>query len=201
MAPGRSRLTHAPGIGMSLPAVVEDARRRADAAGFTFSSEPAVGALLSCLAASVPTDGRILELGTGAGCGLAWLIHGLGERSDVEVETIDLDDALQAQTRSARWPPYVRFRLGDAVTLLPALGMFDLIFADAPGGKTTGLGQTIAALRPGGTLMVDDMDVARHEDADLRHALTEVRRHLLTDERLVCSELAFSSGVIMAVRR
>jgi predicted O-methyltransferase YrrM len=186
---------------VTLPDVVEDARHRADATGFAFSSEPAVGALLSCLAASVPSDGRILELGTAVGCGLAWLIHGLGERRDVEVLTVDVDGALQAQTRSAPWPQYVGFRLGDAVDLLPALGTFDLIFADAPGGKTTGLGQTIAALRPGGTLVVDDMDVARHEDAALRRALTEVRQHLLTDVRLVCSELSFSSGVIMAVRR
>ena len=135
---------------MTLPAAVEDARCRADAAGFTFSSEPAVGALLSCQAASVPTDGRILELGTGAGFGLAWLTYGLGDRRDVEVVTVDVDDGLQAQTRSAPWPPCVHFRLGDAVALLPTLGTFDLIFADAPGGKTTGLGQTIAALRPGG---------------------------------------------------
>ena len=48
---------------------------------------------------------------------------------------------------------------------------------------------------------MDDMDLARHDDAALRRALTEVRRRLLGDERLVCSELAFASGVIMAVRR
>lgn len=186
---------------MTLPAIVEDARRRADAAGFAFSSEPEIGALLSCLAASLPTEGRILELGTGTGCGLAWLVHGLGERTDVEVVTVEVDETLQVQTRSASWPPYVSFRLGDAVALLPALGMFDLIFADAPGGKTTGLGRTIDTLRPGGTLVVDDMAISRHEDAALRRALTEVGERLRTDETLVSSELNFSSGVIMAVRR
>jgi demethylmenaquinone methyltransferase/2-methoxy-6-polyprenyl-1,4-benzoquinol methylase len=115
--------------------------------------------------------------------------------------TVEIDDTLQAHTRSAAWPPYVRFELGDGVSLLPSLGRFDLIFADAPGGKTIGLESTIAALGNGGTLVVDDMDVSRHGDPDLRRDLTLVREALLTDDRLVCSELAFSSGVIVVVRR
>ena len=186
---------------MTIPATVTDAQRRAREAGFTFSSEPEVGALLSCLAASVPAGGRILELGTGAGSGLAWLVHGLGGRTDVEVVTVDLDEVLQADTRQAPWPAYVRFELGDGAALLGALGLFDLIFADAPGGKTTGLSGTVDALRPGGTLVVDDMDVNRHGDEKLRRALVSVRQQLLADDRLVCCELDFSSGVIVAVRR
>jgi demethylmenaquinone methyltransferase/2-methoxy-6-polyprenyl-1,4-benzoquinol methylase len=186
---------------VALPAIVVDARQRAEAAGFTLSSKPEVGALLSCLAATVPAEGRILELGTGVGSGLSWLVHGLGARTDVEIVTVEIDDALQTHTRSAPWPPYVRFELGDEATLIPALGAFDLIFADAPGGKTVGLESTIAALRAGGTLIVDDMDVTRHEDPELQQGLTRVRQELITDERLVCSVLAFSSGVIVAVRR
>jgi predicted O-methyltransferase YrrM len=186
---------------VTLPAIVIDARRRAEEAGFTLSSEPEVGALLSCLAASVPEHGRILELGTGVGSGLAWLVHGLGQRTDVEVVTVDIDDTLQAHTRSAPWPPFVRFELGDGASLVPSLGRFDLVFADAPGGKTIGLESTVAALGGGATLVVDDMDVSRHEDPDLRRDVSRVREELLTDDRLVCSELAFSSGVIVAVRR
>jgi len=185
---------------VTLPAIVVDARQRAEAAGFTLSSEPEVAALLSCLAASAPEEGRILELGTGVGCGLSWLVHGLGPRTDVEVVTVEIDDTLQAHTRSAPWPPYVRFELGDGASLLSSLGRFGPIFADAPGGKTIGLESTIAALRGGGTLMVDDMEVSRHEDPDLRRDLARVREELLSDDRLVCSELAFSSGVMVAVR-
>jgi demethylmenaquinone methyltransferase/2-methoxy-6-polyprenyl-1,4-benzoquinol methylase len=185
----------------ALPAVVVDAGRRAGGAGFSLSSESDVGALLSCLAAGVARGGRILELGTGAGSGLAWLVHGLGHRVDVEVVTVDIDQLLQAQTRDAGWPSYVHFELGDGASLMAALGPFDLIFADAPGGKTVGLDGTIGALRPGGTLVVDDMALDRHEDEALRRSLTHVRRHLVDDERLVCAELSFSSGVIVAVRR
>ncbi|HTT85772.1 MAG TPA: hypothetical protein VMF60_00265, partial [Acidimicrobiales bacterium] len=113
----------------------------------------------------------------------------------------DVDEAMQRQVRSASWPRYVRFELGDGKALVPTLGAFDLIFADAPGGKTSGLGLTVGALRAGGLLVVDDMDLDRHEDASLRAALAMVRERLHADDRLVCAELDYSSGVILAARR
>ena len=72
---------------MELPDIVAAAYQRAAGAGFELSSEPEVGRLLASLAAGVPEQGRILELGTGAGVGLAWLVHGLDRRSDVTVLT------------------------------------------------------------------------------------------------------------------
>ena len=51
------------------------------------------------------------------------------------------------------------------VARLIELSLFDLVFADAPGGKWTGLDSTISALNPGGVLVVDDMDPGRYEDA------------------------------------
>jgi predicted O-methyltransferase YrrM len=184
-----------------LPAAVQAALTRAEAAGFKLSSEPGVGALLAALAASVRQRGHILELGTGAGVGLAWLVSGLGTRTDIEVITVDIDADLQSATRAAGWPPYVRFDQGDGAVRAGQLGRFDLIFADAQGGKTVGLDQTIGALSPGGVLVVDDMDLARHDDPELREALSRVRAQLLQDRRLVCAELTYSSGVILAARR
>ena len=81
---------------MALPDMVAAAYRRAADAGFELSSEPEVGRLLACLAAAVPPQGRVLELGTGVGAGLAWLVHGLGERTDVTVVSVDVDPELQA---------------------------------------------------------------------------------------------------------
>ena len=184
------------------PSGVREARRRASAAGFGLSSERGVGALLAALAASVPVDGRVLELGTGAGVGLAWLVAGLRGRGDVDVVTVDTDPDLQGMTRSAGWPPFVRFELGDGAALLAAgsLGQFSLIFADAPGGKLEGLDDAIAALAPGGFLVVDDMDLARHDDADLCAALVKVGARLTTHPELIAAELAFSSGVILATK-
>ena len=61
--------------------------------------------------------------------------------------------------------------------------------------------RTEAALREGAVLVVDDMDLTRHADQQLRSALTVVRHRLLENADLVCAELGFSSGVIVAVKR
>ncbi len=184
-----------------LPETVLAAHERATKTGFQLACEVEVGRLLAALSAAVPQGGRILEIGTGVGVGLAWLVHGLGERPDVEVVTIELDDEVQRTARSAPWPPWVRFESGDGAEVVGRLGEFDLIFPDAPGGKISKLGRTVTALRQGGVLIVDDMDQTLHEDERLRAALAVVRQRLVENAELVCAELGFSSGVIVAVKR
>jgi demethylmenaquinone methyltransferase/2-methoxy-6-polyprenyl-1,4-benzoquinol methylase len=183
-----------------VPAVVRAAADRAADAGFTLSCEEPVGRLLATLAAAVPAGGRILELGTGFGVGTAWLVHGLGERTDVTVTTIELDAERSARARVGIWPGWVDWRVGDARELLPRLGVFDLVFADAEGGKITGLDLTLAALAPGGMLLVDDMDPARYPEPERRAAALGVRRALLADPRLRAAELHAASGVILSAR-
>jgi len=184
-----------------LPGSVLAAYERAASAGFRLACEADVGRLLAALAAAVPRGGRVLEIGTGVGVGLAWLVHGLGARRDVEVVTVELDDQVQRTALSAPWPPWVRFESGDGAEVVGGLGQFDLIFPDAPGGKIFKLRRTVAALRPGGVLVVDDMAPARHDDEQLRSALAVVRHRLLDNADLVCAELGFTSGVIVAVKR
>lgn len=188
-------------VPIGRPSFVASAQDLADSAGFHLSCEPEVGALLSVLTSTVPAEGRILELGTGTGVGLAWMLHGLGSRRDVEVVSVDIDPEIQAAARQIEWPTYVQFEVGDAAELVATLGHFHLIFADAPGGKIFKLRRTIDALEPGGLLVVDDMDLAQQDDADLQHGFAVARERLLSNENLVCAELAFSSGVILAAKR
>ena len=75
------------------------------------------------------------------------------------------------------------------------------MFADAAGGKLDGLDVTIEALNPGGVLIVDDMDLARHADDGLAEPLGAVREQILGDSSLVAAELDFASGVIVATKR
>jgi len=184
-----------------IPARVAAALARAEAARFPLSSEHGVGRLLSALAAGVPANGRILEMGTGVGVGMAWMVEGLGRRTDVEIFSIELDAKTHAIASSADWPPYVKLLQGDVLAHLGGLGTFDLIFADAQGGKWEGLGRTIAALRPHGILLVDDMTPLDGWDDHQRRKKDEVRDTLLTHPDLVAAELAESSGMILSVRR
>ena len=183
------------------PLGVRSARERAKASGFALSSHNGVGALLASLAAAVRPHGTIVELGTGAGVGLAWLVHGIGARTDLTVHSVDIDRAMVAATSAAGWPSFVHFVVGDGARLVSELAPVDLVFADAAGGKIDGLERTVDALRAGGMLIVDDMDPSLHQDDDLLDAINRVRKALVEHPDLVTAELDFSTGVVVATKR
>ncbi|WP_327009340.1 class I SAM-dependent methyltransferase [Dactylosporangium sp. NBC_01737] len=182
--------------------LVDAAYARAESSGFPMSCERPVGQLLAALAAGVRPGGHILELGTGAGVGVAWLVRGLGERTDVTVTSVELDPRTAAVAATQAWPSFVDLRVADACVFLPtAAGAFDLIFADAPGGKTEGLDLTIAALRPRGILAVDDMRPAADWPEDFTARQDGVRRTLVEHPHLVSVELDHGSGMVLSTRR
>ena len=184
-----------------LPEPVRLAAERAERAGFAMSCAPGAGRLLAVLAAAVPANGRVLELGTGTGVGTAWIVHGLRGRDDVEVVTVEIAAATAALAAQYRWPPQVRLLTGDALEVTRRAGRFDLIFADAQGGKWEGLDATVAALRPGGQLLVDDMTPGEFADEHHARKTAEVRSRLLGHADLISVEMAWSSGLILSTRR
>jgi predicted O-methyltransferase YrrM len=184
-----------------LPPRVAAALSRAEAAGFPLSCEPGVGRFLGSLSAAVRPGGRILEMGTGVGVGTAWIIEGLGERDDVELVSIELDPATHALAAGGEWPAYVSLLQGDVLVHLSGLGAFDLIFADAQGGKWEGLERTIAALEPRGVLLVDDMAPQDWWNEEQQRNQERVRATMLSHRHLVAAELAEASGMIVATRR
>ncbi|HTJ34446.1 MAG TPA: class I SAM-dependent methyltransferase [Dactylosporangium sp.] len=184
--------------------LVDAAYARAAEGGFELSVEAPVGRLLSTLAAALPPGARVLELGTGVGVGTAWLVSGLLPRTDVSIVSVELDPATAALAAQGEWPDFVELRVGDALELVSqaaAEGGFDLIFADAAGGKTVGLEHTLARLNPRGTLVVDDMREVEGWPEDFKIRQNGVRRTILDHPDLVCVELDHGSGVIIGVRR
>jgi len=150
----------------ALPDQVRQAAQLAAAVGFEMSCDPDTGRTLAVLAAAVRPGGRVLELGTGARVGTAWISYGLAHRSNVEVVTVELDRTTADYPSTSSWPSWINFAVGDAVEITRRAGTFDLIFADAPGGKCDGLDITIAALKPGAHLLVDDMSPENFVDAE-----------------------------------
>ncbi len=67
--------------GEELPERVLTAYERAATTAFHLAGEAEMGILLAVLAAAVRSGGRVLEIGTGTGVGLAWLVRGLSARS------------------------------------------------------------------------------------------------------------------------
>jgi demethylmenaquinone methyltransferase/2-methoxy-6-polyprenyl-1,4-benzoquinol methylase len=173
---------------------------RADRVGFTLSSEAGVGRLLMTLAAAVRPGGRILEIGTGVGVGTAWLVEGLGSRTDVELVTLEFDPQRARVAAEAGWPPSVRPIVGDALVELEKLGVFSLIFPDAEAGKLYGLDKTLAALEPNGLLVMDDMRFQGRSQV-VEDGVVQARKQLLADDRYVCAEITnWASGLMLAAR-
>ena len=90
---------------------------------------------------------------------------------------------------------------GGRADLVGTIESFDLVFPDAPEGKIFKLHKTISKLRPGGFLLVDDMDLTAQKDPELRDGLASVGRQLVTHPDLVCAELLVASGVIVATKQ
>jgi hypothetical protein len=118
-----------------MPSLVQEAIARAQDAGFGYSCDPDVGRLMAVLAAHLPARARVLELGSGTGVGTAWTTSGLLPRPDVIVITAEKDPATAELAAQVGGPEFVDLRCADALTVLGEAGEFDLIFADAPGGK------------------------------------------------------------------
>lgn len=100
----------------------------------------------------------------------------------------------------AELPTHTTVIEGDIAELLPTMGQFNLVFADAEVGKWTDLELTIAALAPQGLLLVDDMDISRYDSEKDRSSVENVRKVLMTDSRLAAVELDAASGIILASR-
>ncbi|MFF8406819.1 O-methyltransferase [Streptomyces sp. NPDC015684] len=185
-----------------VPPAVGAAYDRAHQTGFTKSCRPEVGALMAVLAAAVPAGGRVLELGTGVGVGLAWVMHGLRSRSDVNVVSVEIDEEKSKLVSGAGWPEQVSLIVGDAREILSGTGTFDLVFLDVPGRlKASLIEKAITCLRPAGQLLIDDMNRYWGKGVTSGKPVDRCDPHrLLGDPRMICSSLQFSSGMILGTR-
>ncbi len=183
----------------TLPPLVQHARALAERAQFAASCTAEVGRLLVVLAAHV-RGGVIGEVGSGCGVGTAWLASALAP--DARLVTVEQEAARVDAVRelfAAR--DDVQVLHGDWHLLLPH-GPFDLLFADTP-AKRDEPEVLLAALRPGGVLVLDDLTPETHWPPAWRGQRDPVRDFWLNDPRLHATELLTTptSAVILATRQ
>ncbi|WP_286965067.1 O-methyltransferase [Flavobacterium sp. UBA4854] len=139
-----------------LPKFYSEIKSDSEKISFSMPSDLQTGSFLRTLSAT-KKDGHFLELGTGTGLSLAWLIEGMGENSNL----ISIDNAAEYQNIAKKYlqKPNVSFVCEDAEKwILNYKGLkFDLIFADAWPGKYAVLEETLQLLNPGGIYLIDDM--------------------------------------------
>ena len=165
------------------------------------ASEPRTGALLRVLSASKP-NGRFLELGTGTGIATAWLLHGMDSRSkltSVDVDANVQDVARQFLGKDAR----LTLVLEDGLEFLKnePSETYDLVFADAMPGKYDGLEQSLRVVKPGGFFVIDDMLPQPNWPEGHAAKIPVLLNALARAEEFTVVPLAWSSGIVVAVKR
>jgi predicted O-methyltransferase YrrM len=183
-----------------LPALVERAVAAAREAGFGYSCRPEHGRLLAALAGGADTIG---ETGTGCGVGLAWLLS--GARPGTRLVSVERDPARAALAGELfAGVPEVTVIEGDW-TEIGRHAPYGLLVLDGGGqGKNgTPAADPDQLLRPGGTLVVDDLTPARHWPPRFDGAVDEGRVHWLEHPVLDAAELRLAPDLaaLVATRR
>jgi predicted O-methyltransferase YrrM len=187
-----------------LPPLVTEAVRLARREGFENSCRPEHGRLLLALAGGAEVIG---ETGTGCGVGLAWLAS--GERPGARLVSVELRHGRAARAADLfSGLPQVTVIQGDWQEIYRE-APFDLLVLDAGAhGKAAG---TVARdpadpellLRPGGTLVIDDLTPALQWPPRFAGEVDTARMHWLTHPGLDAAELRLAPDLaaLVATRR
>lgn len=183
-----------------IPIIHEEIELKSKEIGFTMPSDIYIGTFLKTLISSKP-GGRFLELGTGIGLSLSWMIDGMDEKSTLI--TVDNDPKLveiakqyfAKDTRlsivcedGTKWIENYR---GD---------VFDLIFADAWPGKYSEIDEVLNLLPIGGFYVIDDMKVQPNWPEGHHKYVDNLVHYLENRNDFNITKMNWSTGLIVAVR-
>ena len=169
--------------------------------GFTMPSDLYIGSLLKTLISSKPGS-NILEIGTGIGLSLSWMIDGMDLNS--KITSIDNDPQLTEIAEDFfGHDNRVDIVCEDGSKWIKDFtgGKFDLIFADAWPGKYSDLEQVLEFLSVGGMYIIDDM-IAQPNWPEGHQDLVDALIEKLEDrDDLQLTKLNWSTGIIIAVKK
>lgn len=183
-----------------IPSIHPEIQRKSQEIGFTMPSDVFIGTLLKTLVSSKP-GGRFLELGTGIGLSLSWMIDGM----DNNATLISVDNDPQLVEIGQQYfgsDKRVSIVCEDGSNWIKAYTgkKFDLIFADAWPGKYSEIYEVLDLVKLGGFYVIDDMEAqpnwpeGHHKHVNRLVAFLENR----TDFNL--TKMNWSTGLILAVR-
>ncbi|WP_282050365.1 O-methyltransferase [Maribacter aquivivus] len=184
-----------------IPKIHTEITRKSEEIGFTMPSDLYVGSFLKTLIASKP-NGRFLEIGTGIGLSLSWMIEGMD--ADSKLISVDNDPALISIASSY-------FGDDDKVEVICKDGTdwikeysgakFDLIFADAWPGKYSEIDEVLDLLQVGGFYIIDDMTKQPNWPEGHEDNVIALTAYLEQREDLQLTKMNWSTGLIMAVKK
>lgn len=183
-----------------IPVIHSEIERKSAEVGFTMPSDLYIGTLLKTLVLSKP-NGRFLELGTGIGLSLSWMIDGM--TADSKLITVDNDEELVGIAKQY-------FGQDKRVEIVCEDGSkwiqnyhgekFDLIFADAWPGKYSEINEILNLIKIGGFYVIDDMSVQPNWPEGHDKNVDELVAYLEQREDYSLTKMNWSTGVIIAVK-
>jgi len=184
-----------------IPEIHTEIERKSKEIGFTMPSDLYIGTLLKTLISSKP-KGRFLELGTGIGLSLSWMIDGMD--SDSRLITVDNDNNLIKIAEQY-------FGNDERVEVVCQDGAewmknykgekFDLVFADAWPGKYSETDEILNLIEVGGFYVIDDMTAQPNWPDGHQDNVDGLVEHLEKREDFTLTKLNWSTGLILAVKR
>lgn len=188
-------------ITAGLPLAYEDLLEKCKEIGFTMPSDLYIGSLLKTLIYSKP-KANILELGTGIGLTLSWMIDGMD--LDSKICSVDNDPQLiKIATDFFGEDERVNLICEDGSAWIKNYSgdLFDLIFADAWPGKYSDLDLTLELLKPGGFYIIDDMLSQPNWPEGHQELVNELIGVLENRKDLQLTKMNWSTGIIVVVKK
>jgi len=184
-----------------IPKIHTEIERKSKEIGFTMPSDLYIGTLLKTLTSSRP-KGRFLELGTGIGLSLSWMIDGMD--SDSNIITVDNDAELikiakqyfghdnRVEVICQDGSEWIKSYIGEK---------FDLVFADAWPGKYSETDEILDLIKIGGFYVIDDMTAQPNWPDGHQDNVDGLIDYLEKREDFTLTKLNWSTGLIIAVKK
>ena len=166
--------------------------------GFTMPSDIYIGSLLKTL---ITSKANILELGTGVGLSLAWMIDGMGP--DSKLTTVDNNPELtNIATDFFGNDSRVEIVCMDGANWISNYQgpKFDLIFADAWPGKYSHIEATLDLIEIGGFYVIDDMTPQANWPEGHELNVKQLIEYLEKRVDFSLTKMNWSTGVILMTR-
>jgi len=182
------------------PKILPKIHRKSEEIGFTMPSDIYIGTFLKSLIASKPR-GRFLELGTGIGLSLSWMVDGMDGNShlitiDNDPELIDIAKTYFGDDKR------LEIICQDGTEWIKGYNgaTFDLIFADAWPGKYSEIDEILDLIKVGGFYVIDDMSVQPNWPDGHEENVDRLVAYLEKRDDFTLTKMNWSTGLIIAVK-
>lgn len=184
----------------NIPKNFKLALAKCEEIGFTMPSDIYIGTLLKTLISSKP-ESNFLELGTGVGLSLAWMVDGMDESSRI----ISIDNDSKLTSTVSGWfidDHRVNIICEDGAKWIQAYSgeKFDVIFADAWPGKYSDLEQALDLVNVGGMYIIDDMKPQPNWPEGHTEKAEKLLTKLESQPNFHLTKMNWSTGVVLMTK-